>query len=277
MRRAVNVGIGVLCAAVLLALAFPFAMRVQHAAHVTACKNNLRQIGIAVGNYRDCNLSLPPGCVPNSHLPPEKRLSWLAGIMPYIEGGAPRLDHDKSWDAAENRRVRMAKTEGYTDLSGYRVFYCPTETDRCGPPAPALTTYIGLAGVGGDAATLPKDHRRAGIFGYDRTIKADDIKDGLATTLMVLETATDNGPWTQGGHTTVRPLDPGNPLLYLGRDGQFSSRHTRSTGFFHTAFVTNALYADGSVRSLRPAKNDKILEALATIAGGEDVDILGDP
>jgi prepilin-type processing-associated H-X9-DG protein len=131
---------------------------------------------------------------------------------------------------------------------------------------PGLAHYVGVAGVGEDAALLPVEDKRAGVFGYDRRTRPEDIRDGTGTTLMVVETATDNGEWTAGGRATVRGLDPDHPP-YLGRHGQFSSYHRA---------VTNALFVDGSVRALGSGMAPEVFEALATIAGGEDVGQVGD-
>ena len=49
------------------------------------CLNNLRQIGAAVLNYQSTNNAFPPGTLPNAALPPEKRLSWLTALPPFME------------------------------------------------------------------------------------------------------------------------------------------------------------------------------------------------
>jgi prepilin-type processing-associated H-X9-DG protein len=130
---------------------------------------------------------------------------------------------------------------------------------------PSVIHYVGVAGVGEDAALLPVGDLRAGVFGYDRKTRPEDIKDGFSRTLMVVETNRDNGPWTAGGRPTVRGLDPAQPP-YLGRCGQFGSGHDRGG-------KTNALFADGSVRYLllKGGMSAETFEALATIAGGDEV------
>jgi hypothetical protein len=102
---------------------------------------------------------------------------------------------------------------------------------------------------------------QAGVFGYDRKSRHEDIKDGAATTLLLLETAWNNGPWTAGGPPTVRGLDP-TRLPYMGKNRQFGGTHRGLTG---------AAFADGSVHFLSESMAPEVFEALATIAGGEDV------
>jgi prepilin-type processing-associated H-X9-DG protein len=126
---------------------------------------------------------------------------------------------------------------------------------------PGWTWYVGVAGVGRDAPALPGGHPRAGVFGYDRQTRVADITDGVATTVMLAETSSANGPWTTGGPATVRGLDPGRQP-YIGRNRQFGGTHR---GGVIVAF------ADGSVRFLSESIDRKVFEALATIAGGESL------
>jgi prepilin-type processing-associated H-X9-DG protein len=49
----------------------------------------------------------------------------------------------------------------------------------------------------------------------------------------------------------------------LARTAQFSSRHRGG--------LVNAAFVDGSVRTLAPSLEPHIFEAMATIAGGEEI------
>ena len=139
----------------------------------------------------------------------------------------------------------------------------------CG--SPGLTHYVGVAGVGGDAAGRLGGARGVGVFGHDRRTRHEDIWDGAGTTMMVVETNMKNGPWTAGGHPTVRGLDPaGGP--YLGEGGQFGSDHHRGDFFALTPPpFTNVCFADGSIRGMTAAIGPRVFQALAPIAGGEEV------
>jgi prepilin-type processing-associated H-X9-DG protein len=135
---------------------------------------------------------------------------------------------------------------------------------------------VGIAGVGRDAAELSQNYPGVGVFGYDRKTKLADITDGASTTMIVAETAWKNGPWTAGGFPTVRGLEA-NGMSYLGKDGQFSGMHRSGSSFFFMGeYATNILFVDGSVRSFAESLDPRILEAMATIAGGEKVDLAGE-
>jgi hypothetical protein len=189
----------------------------------------------------------------------------MVGLLPYVEQDSlsKRVHLDEAWDASANREAAATLL---------RFGCCPTSDF---PPGgnPALTSYVGIAGVGADAAALPRNDPRCGFFGYDRHIKLADIKDGLSNTLLVTETSAENGPWAAGGPSTVRGVDPGQQP-YIAEQGPFGAPH-RPRNEWHFARIeplANAALADGSVRPLSGSISPQVFEALATIAGGEQVD-----
>jgi hypothetical protein len=255
--------------------------RVRHAAALLHCRNNLRQAGLALHSYHDARNHFPPATVPTKALLPEQRLSWWVEIWPaYVEGGMRTLlDRGKAWDSDENFpprvRVRMDDANNTRDvvMGSVLLFRCPIGPEIVVPNRPCLTHYVGIAGVGDAAAERPLTDPLAGFFGHDRKISHADIKDGAATTLMVIE-ATDGGPWTAGGKATVRGLAPGKP--YLGPGGQFGGVHRSAMSDYGSPVgVTPVLFADASVRRIANTVSPSVLEALATIAGGEPVGPVG--
>jgi hypothetical protein len=115
-------------------------------------------------------------------------------------------------------------------------------------------------------------HRDAGVFGYDRRTPLRRITDGTSCTLLILESARDNGPWGQGGRSTVRGLDP-SERPYLGTGRPFGGTHFAENTIFGRgkSIGCNAALADGSDRFLGEGISSHVLEALATIAGGESL------
>jgi hypothetical protein len=270
MRR-VDIIIGVLILLVIASLLIPPIVKVRERTLSTQCQNNLRQIGFSLHDYHDIYKRLPAGTVLfDEKMPPQKRLSWLLEINPFVESTPlyKETNRTKGWEAPENRAVAQ-----YTFLP----FLCPANPARTTPAGEGLTHFVGIAGLGKDAALLLPTNRKAGIFRYQPDesrrderaqwnlylgIRIEDIKDGTKNTLMVVETNSNNGPWLAGGPATVRGLDP-NGAPYLGEGGQFGSGHRHGS---------NAVFADASVRFLPKGLDPKIFEAMATIAGREEVE-----
>ena len=227
------------------------------------CQNNLKVLGLACHNYNDSHGHFPPGTLVESAKDPEARLGLLVELMPYIEANDlyARLDRKHGWQAPANQPVVT---------TAVKVFRCPSE-HRTGPDYANITNYVGLAGAGDDAATLPARHKRAGFFGHERETKVEDVKDGTSNTLLFLETIADNGPWAAGGPATVRGVDPdAEPPIAKG--GPFGVVHSDTRwNFGGIKASANAAMGDGSVRRVYGKTSAEVLAALATVAGGEEL------
>jgi hypothetical protein len=256
MRSAVQALIVALLLLLLGGVVITGTAKVSEAAERIQCANNLKAIGISYLGYKDSyGGHFPRATEPNATLPPERRLSWLVSIGPFVESTDifVRLDRGKGWDADENR---------YLGLTVWKVFQCPGFADQ--PPASTMvpTPYIGIAGFGPDAATLPQANHRAGFFGYERKLFHADIESHTSTLLLVIESARVRDAWTTGGPATVRGLAPDDPP-YIGTGRQFGGTHRRSA---------NSLFADASVRLLADSVDPRVLEAMATIKGSATVE-----
>ncbi|HTU89663.1 MAG TPA: DUF1559 domain-containing protein [Gemmataceae bacterium] len=215
----------------------------QEKNHIAGCTNNLRQMGQAIYSYSDHNDHFfPPGTVVNAELKPQQRLSWQAAIWPYLSEAAAagkkagkqrektsgEIDFKEAWDTAANAGLRH----------NVPFFLCPIFAHELSSSQVGLTSYVGVAGVGDEAATLPRSDANAGFFGYDRLLRAADISSRLDATMSAIETKQNNGPWLAGGPPTLRgvPLDCDR---YIGTDAAYGGLHRQGA---------NILWADGSVR-----------------------------
>jgi prepilin-type N-terminal cleavage/methylation domain-containing protein len=261
--------------AVLIALLFPAHNRVRRAASRMSCQSNLKQLAIAIHNHRDVNGHFPRGTVAGTELPVEQRLSFYADLLPYIEQDVihKKLKPTAAWDSDANR---AAVANG----GHLRNLVCPDWMGERGHATGAhaatghlcVTNYVGLAGVGPDAAARPAAAQGIGMFGYDRTLKTAEIKDGLANTAMMLETGHEVGPWMRGGPGTVRAFDPAAGQL-TGDGLPFGGTHFLDATLFESkrADGFNILLADGSIRYTQNAVHPHLLMSLATVAGGEEI------
>jgi hypothetical protein len=224
----------------------------------TECVNNLRQLGLALNRHVEAHGAFPPAAVPNRRLPPRRRLSWLAAVLPYLAEGTPagkryealagRLDLRQAWDAPANADAVRTPVP---------VFLCPGHPDLSRQRQAAHATYVGLAGIGPDAARLPRTDPRAGVFGYDQGVKLREVTTGISYVTMVAETAAENGPWAAGGPPTVRGLDP-ETEDYIGPGCPFGGLHRGGL---------NALRVDGSVRWVSDAVSPGEFRAQVTLSG----------
>ena len=248
-----NSAVGVAGVAIGVALLLPAVQQAREAARRAQSSNNLKQIGLALHNYHDTYQSLPRGAVENAALKPAERLSWMVEILPYLEqnGLRQRIDAKQAWNVDANALPSKVVVP---------VFLNPSNPKTQLESGAAPTHYVGIAGLGKDGPTLPVTSPKAGMFGYDRVTRFRDVLDGLSNTVMVSDaTAGSVGPWAEGGPSTLRPLTK-KPYIN-GPDG-IGSPH---------AGGCQMLLGDGSVRFISENTAPEILEAIATIRGGEVV------
>lgn len=256
----------------ILGFVLTFVPKLRRAANEATCTNNLKELSrftadpAALGRGPKPKLpqEIPPGTIVLPGVSPEDRLSWLPAILPLLDQRrqdmgpvVAAIDQSAPWSAERNQKAAATVL---------RVSLCPAKPPAIAPGRPAPTCYVGIAGLGPDAATLAiqppaPTPPRAGCFRYDAPTPFTAMTDGRSQTLLLGERSADLGPWLRGGPATVRGLDDtaGAPPL-LGPGAQFGGNHP--TG-------SNWAIADWSVRFFSDRTDPKVLYGLATIAGGE--------
>jgi prepilin-type processing-associated H-X9-DG protein len=281
MRRyavpAVVAALILLCAGLLI----PGVQKVRQMSARMNCTLNFYQLGLALHNYAETNPvgdkkwfgnAFPAGTIPHPTLPPDQRLSWCVSLLPFVQESEAHKQFDLTRGPSD-----PVNTEATSNR--FEILVCPqsgelrsdsdTRTRSWKSPSP-LTHYVGVAGIGADAAELSLKHPRAGVFGYDRRTKFTDIADGVSNTLLLIETANSPGHWAFGGRATVRAFE--NGAAYIGPGRAFGGFH--NGGFVLVGERThgcNAAWADGSVRFLSTKIDPAVLEALATVGGKEEL------
>src|ERR1700743_3589678 len=66
--------------AVLIALLLPAVQQAREAARRSQCKNNLKQIGLALHNYADASKTFPIG-----QQAANSKANWRVGLFPYLD------------------------------------------------------------------------------------------------------------------------------------------------------------------------------------------------
>lgn len=216
----------------------------------TQSKINLRQMGLALQNYHETFGMFPAGTVSVPELPVEQRFSWILPLIPFTDQPLrTKVRAEAGWQSAEHAEL----------INTAQIIYCNPE-QRLERPFRSGGDYVAIAGIGADAAELPENHPRTGVFGYDRRSTLESITDGLSNTLMITTLVQPNRSMFAGGRETVRGFSH-QPYLN-GPDGIGAVAGTNAV---------QILLADGSVRSLALTTDAQLIEALATKAGGDRV------
>ncbi|MBX9584417.1 MAG: DUF1559 domain-containing protein [Gemmataceae bacterium] len=275
MRRwlvAVVAALGVLVA---VGLAVTYFAKLRRVAAEAECQNNLRAIALFAGHHAQPKPGragpqlpheIPAGTIVLPDVPPDGRLSWFVDVLPGfdqrrqpdLEQIVAGIDRGRPWAADANQHIATFSL---------KTLLCPGNPPAPDGRSPAPTCYVGIAGLGADAASIALPPAptavppRAGCFRYDSPTPFDRIADGLSQSLLLGERSGDLGPWLRGGPATVRGLDDARgalPLVAAG--GQFGGNHP---------FGSNWAFADGSARFVTDRVDPKVLYGLATIAGAE--------
>ncbi len=157
----------------------------------------LVQISSQLRRYIETNRQFPPAVVDAEGVNISERLSWIADVVADAAPAGPQPLRDRSWqDPLNDRFVRRPLT----------AWQNPRVKTLTGPHGFPAAHFVGIAGVGEDGPQLPADHPRAGIFGYGRQTRLDQVHDGLTETMMIAGVTTDIGAWAGSGRGTIRPL-----------------------------------------------------------------------
>jgi prepilin-type N-terminal cleavage/methylation domain-containing protein len=289
--------------AVLIALLLPAVQQAREAARRTQCKNNMKQLGLALHNYESSTRVFPPsststfgkGCWqwtaagsatdPNMHLH-----SFASLILPYIDAGNlyNNLNYNVSALDPANRAAASTVLPFYKCPSFAGTPYS-TDAYYTGTPINsttyALRNYTAMGaknvlGLSGAAGTSPE-----GVMYPLSKNGFRDITDGSSNTLLLAETRDQGAPvWIDGSAATfvarwfngaAGPPYAGTSSsinyknYYVGGGGinQIYGPSSQHTGGAHH------LMGDGAVRFISENIDVNTYDALVSRNGGE---VIGD-
>lgn len=175
------------------ALFLPAVQQAREAARRTECKNNLKQIGLAIHQYETLHGCYPPAYLTDRNGTPLH--SWRVLILPQL--GEMSLynayNFSEPWDGPNNRQL----------LAKRPVVYA------CASDAKLDANTTSYAAVFGDDC----------MFRKGAPTRTRDMVDGTTNTIVVAEAASANIPWTKPEDVDVS-LHGG-----LNDPNGFSSRH----------------------------------------------------
>ncbi len=269
--------------AILIALLLPAVQQAREAARRIQCKNNLKQMGLALHNYHDVHSRFPMGFIK------QHGTAWSAMILPQLD--QTNLYNTMTWGGEWS--------EGDNELACatlLSVFRCPSAAipefiERTfdividGNPWPTIIenrvpcTYTACAS-GWQFSDNALDNRdQDGLFFSNRSLRFRDIIDGSSNTVAIGETqfsmrdSVDH--WYFGSVQIQASIENsefvGSLAMRINIADDLSaptSHRELSFGSYHEGGC-HLLLADGSVRFFLENMDAPVRRRLGTRAGGK--------
>ncbi|HVJ86777.1 MAG TPA: DUF1559 domain-containing protein [Caulifigura sp.] len=290
--------------AILIALLLPAVQQAREAARRTQCKNNLKQIGLALHNYHDVYLMFPTANVvrPDNGLMRGDGWTWHARILPNMDQ-APLFNNVSSvmgTDSGDQNSSRQLSAGRDTKIS---IFQCPSH-----PNLPVqnpskngyqLSTYNGVTGsvcFNDDQLDAETDvgYNGDGMFFMNSSVKIRDVADGTTNTFIVAEVQDElNGAPNENrlpgsdrrycfsaGSDNNPPTDITEYLVGMELNDPINANHRDTAGYYNNTgeyagsyHVGGAHFAltDGSVRFVSQNINMNLYQGISTRSKGEVV------
>lgn len=233
---------------ILVALLLPAVQQAREAARRTQCKNNLKQIGLALHNYHDATNRIPALVVANGNN--QSLFGWTTMLLPYLDQ-APLYNSlasapGKDWTGAPAVGF-SANMQFLTQPNGLStpltVVRCPSDT---GSATVSLTGYFSgttqIYGRSNYAVSIGSDPRNTngafplGVinlpwpYNYIPWRKFSEFTDGLSNTFLVGERVSFN---------SINGLD-------IGHDSPWAGQAVKNYDGGATCLATSPINAKGN-------------------------------
>jgi len=236
---------------ILVAILLPAVQAAREAARRAQCRNNLKQIGVALHNYAAAYSAFPPSfCIEPGRVLTSNNGSWSihGRLLPYMEftNALEKVRLDLAWD------VQLASGVPTMEVPNY---ICPSEVnnilrmDSSGNPFTHPQTYgfnFGTwlvhnpgTGQGGDGSFYVNSNTRPGSFidGLSHTLCAAEVKAFQS----YIRNTSDPGP-----------TPPTDPMAFVGFTGQLKLGPNLNDNTGHTEWCDGRVHHSGITTVFRP-------------------------
>ena len=205
--------------AILISLILPAVQQAREAARRTQCRNNMKQLVLALHNYESSHRVLPPSRIdpdveiydnPGNDSPYQ---SWTTMILPYIDQANLQnaVDFNYAWSSEENRPAVSQQLA---------TFICPSA-----PSSNRTDPYWVVGAAAGDYGSInevkkkvytdvfglsePGESARVGVLAKESRNTFSGVIDGTSNTIMLAEAAGQPFVYTSQG-----PMDAAKFAAY---------------------------------------------------------------
>lgn len=184
--------------AVLIALLLPAVQQAREASRRSSCKNNLKQLGLALHTYHDTHRVFPPGSVGDggTAAAPVPAFGWGTMLLPYLDQGplySALNPGPSTMQQAFVSNLQLLKT-------GLNVFLCPSDVGGNLNSDRQFTKPVAGQSIPISKSNYPGNGGNAGgtgLFAVNSNIRIRDITDGTSATLAIGERARTTTTGTQ--------------------------------------------------------------------------------
>jgi prepilin-type N-terminal cleavage/methylation domain-containing protein len=274
---------------ILVALLVPAVQQVREAARRTQCRNNLKQMGLALHNYHDGFLVFPMGY----HWP--LGTGWSYHLLPHLDQGPLFQSFTVGTPTAASQSIWRSGPPADALAVSLPIFRCPSSTSAeavqnvDGIPRRVPCNYTACAS-GVRTTDSPTSSHGIGLEGLDgsffriSSVRLRDFLDGAANTVGLAEVVSESSA-SQVDHWSIGSDDLGRNDIPLSQD---SSEFLGSLGVKLNLFYSGSstddielsfksrhpggvqlLLMDGAVRFVSESIDATIRQGLGTRAGGE--------
>jgi prepilin-type N-terminal cleavage/methylation domain-containing protein len=169
--------------AILIALVLPAVQNAREAARQSTCRNNLKQLGLALHNYHQSHGTFPPGVIAANENLTNGYHSGFSMLLPYIDKNdvSAQYDFDKRWSDPVNVFATSTVIPG---------FLCPTSDGNVPHHGGFNYGSTDYAFCKGNRSWLCLHAPLSGMFDINSKVRDADVDDGLSNTYAMGESAS---------------------------------------------------------------------------------------